>query len=486
MKELRDLLYKAPLKELFGDTQVKVKDFHFDSRKIQPGDLFIAIPGTQTDGHQYITQAIKKGAIAIVCENLPNDFKNYPQVQWLVTSNSRQALGIIASNYYDNPSEKLKVVGVTGTNGKTTVATLLYRLFTELGYPSGLISTVEIKILNQTIPAELTTPDAKSLQHLFYEMVNAGCEYCFMEVSSIAVHQYRIEGTHFVGGIFTNLTHDHLDYHKTFENYLKRKKAFFDKLSSKAFAISNLDDKNGEVMLQNTRAKRIYYAKNRLAHYNVKVLENTFEGLHLILDGRELWVPLIGEFNAYNILAVYTAAKQLGIPSVEILKKLSLMTPIKGRFQILKHSVQPKYAVIDYAHTPDALKNVLHSLKQMKINQLIVVFGCGGNRDKEKRPIMGKIAAEYADKIIITSDNPRNENPKEIIEEILKGIPTNQRNKVTTLVDREEAIETALKFAQNHDVVLIAGKGHETYQEINGLKIPFDDAFLVQKFFNQI
>lgn len=485
MKPLKDLLYKVQLKELYGETTVVPNDFHFDSRKVKKGDLFIAIKGTQTDGHQYIFQAIEQGAIAIVCENLPTDFIKYPLVQWIVTSDSHEALGIIASNYYDNPTEKLKVVGVTGTNGKTTVATLLYRLFTDLGFPCGLVSTVENFILDKAIPANLTTPDAKYLQNLFYLMVQAGCEYCFMEVSSIAVHQKRIAGIYFTGGIFTNITHDHLDYHGTFENYLKCKQAFFSILPSKAFAVSNLDDKNGEIMLQNSKAKRIYYAMKRLAHYNVKIVENTLEGLHLILDNRELWVPLIGKFNAYNILAVYAAAKQMGISSDEVLKKLSVMTPVKGRFQIYKHPHHPKFAVIDYAHTPDALKNVLETLREMKSHQIIVVFGCGGNRDKEKRPLMGKIASELADKVIITSDNPRNEDPKSIIEEIQKGISKTHLNKVTTLVDREEAIETALKFAQNYDVVLIAGKGHENYQEINDLKLPFDDSVIVQKIFHQ-
>ncbi len=486
MKQLKDLLYKVHLKELYGETTVIPNDFHFDSRKVKKGDLFIAIKGTQTDGHKYIFKAIEQGAIAIVCEDLPKDFVKYPLIQWVVTSNSHEALGIIASNYYDNPSEKLKVVGVTGTNGKTTVATLLYKLFTDLGFPCGLVSTVENRINESVIPANLTTPDAKYLQNLFHLMEQAGCEYCFMEVSSIAVHQHRISGTFFTGGIFTNITHDHLDYHGTFDNYLKCKQAFFTFLPSKAFAISNLDDKNGEIMLQNSNAKRIYYALNRLAHYNAKIVENTLEGLHLIIDSRELWVPLVGKFNAYNLLAVYTAAKQLGVPSDEILKKLSLISSVKGRFQIYKHPNQPKFAIIDYAHTPDALKNVLETLNDMKINNLIVVFGCGGNRDKEKRPLMGKIASELADKVILTSDNPRNEDPKKIIEDIQKGISKENLSKVTTLVDREEAIAAALKFAQNHDVVLIAGKGHEDYQEINDLKLPFDDSVLVQKIFNQI
>ncbi len=486
MKPLKDLLYKVHLKELYGSTTVEVKDFHFDSRKIEKGDIFIALKGTKTDGHQFITQAIERGAIAIICEDLPNNFIQYPLIQWVVTSNSHEALGHIASNYYDNPSEKFKVIGVTGTNGKTTVATLLYRLFSELGYSCGLISTVENRIQNYIIPAELTTPDPKSLQFLFHKMVQADCEYCFMEVSSIAVHQHRISGTYFSGGIFTNITHDHLDYHLTFENYLKCKQNFFSMLPSKAFAISNLDDRNGEVMLQNTKAKRIYYAMKRLAHYNVKVLDNTIEGLHLILDNRELWVPLVGHFNAYNLLAVYSTAKELGLPSENILKKLSLMNSVKGRFQIFKHPSLPKYAVVDYAHTPDALKNVLETLKEITVNQLIVVFGCGGNRDQSKRPLMGKIAAQLADKVIITSDNPRYEDPQKIIQEIVSGIPRNQLKKVTTMIDREEAIATALKFAHNHDGVLIAGKGHETYQEINDLKLPFDDSVIVQKIFSQI
>jgi len=485
MRPLKDLLYKVHLKELFGETSIVPNDFHFDSRKVKNGDLFIAIKGNQTDGHEFIKQSIENGAIAVVCEKLPEYFLEYPLVQWVVTTDSHEALGIIASNYFDNPSEKLKVIGVTGTNGKTTVATLLYHLFKNLGFPCGLISTVENIIFDTTLPTELTTPDAKQLQKLFFDMVNAGCEYCFMEVSSIAVHQQRIAGTVFTGGIFTNITHDHLDYHGTFENYLKCKQAFFNYLPSKAFAISNLDDKNGEIMVQNSKAKRIFYAMKRLAHYNVKVLENTLEGLHLIMDNRELWVPLIGVFNAYNLLAVYATAKELGISTDEILKKLSLVTPVKGRFQIIKHPNQPKYVIIDYAHTPDALKNILENIKEMNVHHVIVVFGCGGNRDKEKRPMMGKIASELADKVVITSDNPRNENPKLIIEEILKGVSKNNLNKVTTLVDREEAIETAIKFAQNHDVVIIAGKGHENYQEINGVKVPFDDGLIVKKIFNQ-
>ncbi len=485
MKPLKDLLYKVHLKELYGDTTIIPNDFHFDSRKVKKRDLFIAIKGTKTDGHQYIFNAIEQGAIAILCENLPNNFKDFPSVQWIVTSNSQEALGYVASNYYDNPSEKLKVIGITGTNGKTTIATLLYRLFTETGDTCGLISTVENRIGNSVIPAQLTTPDAKYLQNLFYLMVQAGCRFCFMEVSSIAVHQYRITGTHFNGGVFTNITHEHLDYHGTFENYLRCKQKFFNMLSSKAFALSNLDDKNGEFMLQNTKAKRLYYAINRLAHYNAKILDSTLEGLHLIIVNKELWVPIVGKFNAYNLLAVYGVALNLGVPSDEILKLLSLMVPVKGRFQIFKHPTQPKYAVVDYAHTPDALKNVLETLLEIKKNRLIVVFGCGGNRDKEKRPLMGKIASEMADKVIITSDNPRFEDTQKIIEDILSGVPKANLSKVITMVDREEAITAALKFAQNHDIILIAGKGHENYQEINGLKLPFEDSVIIQKIFNQ-
>lgn len=484
MKTLKELLYKVHLTQLIGNPNVLVRDFHADSRQVKLQDLFVAIKGTQTDGHQFISHAISNGAIAILCEQLPENYKDYSGVHWAVTSNAYEAFAFIANNFYDYPSKVLNVIGVTGTNGKTSTVNFLYQLFTNLGYPCGMISTIEVRVRNEVLPAQLTTPDAKQLQMYFQMMYERGCDYCFMEVSSIAVHQHRVAGTLFKAGIFTNITHDHLDYHGTFENYFACKQAFFNMLPSYAHAISNADDKNSLVMVQNSKAQKCFYGIRRLAHHNAKIIESTLEGLHLMIDNHELWVPLLGDFNAYNVLAAYVLAKKMEIDTLEILKNLSLLRPVKGRFELIKSPKQSIYAVVDYAHTPDALENVLKTLTKLKKNRIITVFGCGGNRDPYKRPLMGKIAANYSDLVIITSDNPRNENPKEIIDQIYHGIPSNKQHLALRIEDREDAIKTAVQHAQKFDIILIAGKGHETYQEINNLKIPFDDCAVVQHYFN--
>jgi UDP-N-acetylmuramoyl-L-alanyl-D-glutamate--2,6-diaminopimelate ligase len=474
MKLLSDILYKVSILATSGNMAISVTGICNDTRQINKGDLFIAIKGTSVDGHTYINNAIKAGAAAVLCENFPEQLNE--KITYIAVKNSAEAAGIVASNYFDNPSHQLKVVGVTGTNGKTTVTTLLYQLFTALGYKCGLISTVDIHIVDKVIPSTHTTPDQIELNQLLNQMVSAECDYCFMEVSSHALDQHRIAGLKFTGGVFTNITHDHLDYHKTFENYIKAKKKFFDFLGSDSFALTNVDDKRGLVMLQNCNATKYTYALKRPADYKSKILSNTIEGLELDINGNNVWFKLIGDFNAYNLTAAYAVAYILGEDSQETLTALSSLQGAPGRFeQVLPGS---KFtAIVDYAHTPDALKNVLETIHNVRTGaeQIITVVGCGGNRDKGKRPLMASIACKLSDKVILTSDNPRNEDPLEIITDMQSGVSPTERKKTLVMADREEAIKTACMMAKDRDVVLVAGKGHENYQEIKGVKYPFDD-----------
>jgi UDP-N-acetylmuramoyl-L-alanyl-D-glutamate--2,6-diaminopimelate ligase len=452
----------------------------FDSRKVQPGFLFVAVKGTQSDGHEFISRAVDLGASAIVCEKLPDTI--YEKATYVTVKNSAQSLGIIAANFFGNPSQKLKLVGVTGTNGKTTVATLLYKLFGTLGHRCGLISTVEYRIIDQVLPSTHTTPDPVQLNKLLKDMVDAGCNYAFMEVSSHAIDQDRIAGLQFAGAIFTNITHDHLDYHKTFENYIKAKKKFFDGLNSDAFALVNADDKRGMVMLQNTKGTKYTFGLRKLTDFKGKMLSNTIEGLEMEVMQKPVWFKLIGDFNAYNILAVYGTAMLLDQDSDRTLTVLSSMQGAVGRFELIGRGSKIT-VIVDYAHTPDALKNVLETIKQFRSGneQVITVVGCGGNRDKTKRPLMASIAVRFSDKVVLTSDNPRDEDPMEIIREMQSGIGPSDARKTLVIPDREEAIKTACMMANPKDIVLVAGKGHETYQEIKGVKHPFDDREVVER-----
>lgn len=465
----------------------KVKGICFDSREVEEGFLFIAQKGTNVDGHKFINTAISKGAKYIVCEFIPEDVKELAQknneILFIVVKNSSNALGYIASEYYDNPSKKLKIVGITGTNGKTTTVTLLHNLFMLLGYKVGLVSTIVNKINNREIKATHTTPNAIELNKLFNQMVVEGCEFVFMEVSSHAIVQNRIAGVDFAGGIFSNITHDHLDFHKTFASYIKAKKAFFDNLSPKAFALTNVDDQNGMVMLQNTKAKKYTYSLKTIADFHAIVLENDFEAQLLNIEGVELWTKLIGQFNAYNVLVIYSTAILLGLKKDEILKVLSQLEPAQGRFDSVSTSKGTK-AIIDYAHTPDALINVIKTINQIRKSngRLITVVGCGGDRDKTKRPIMAKIAAENSDTLILTSDNPRTEEPEEILKDMRSGLDIITEKKSFTIVNRHDAIKLACQLANKEDVILVAGKGHETYQEVNGVRHHFDDKEEVLKY----
>jgi len=478
--ELKDILYKVSLTSSYGDMNVDVKGICFDSRKVRPGFLFIAVKGTQSDGHEYITKAIDSGAIAVVCEKLPEAVTD--KIAFVSVKNSGQALGIIASNFFGNPSEKMKLTGVTGTNGKTTVATLLYKLFAALGHRSGLISTVENRIVDQVIPSTHTTPDPIQLNELLRRMVEEKCTHVFMEVSSHAIDQERIAGLKFVGAVFTNITHDHLDYHLTFENYIKAKKKYFDELGSDAFALVNADDKRGMVMMQNTKATKYSFGLKKMVDFKAKIITNSIEGLELELAGKTVWFKLIGDFNAYNLLAVYGAAVLLGEDSDEVLVKLSSLSGAVGRFELVLPGSK-KIAIVDYAHTPDALKNVLETIAQFRSGneQVITVVGCGGNRDRTKRPMMASIACRLSDKVVLTSDNPRDEDPIEIIKEMQTGVMPTEARKTLIIADREEAIKTACMMAKEKDIILVAGKGHETYQEIKGVKYPFDDREVVER-----
>lgn len=474
MKLLSDILYKAGLEEVLGSTNLAISSISFDSRKAKKDGLFIAVRGTQSDGHNFITTAINNGAVAIVCENLPEEISE--KITYVRVKNSSLALGIIASNFFDNPSQELKLVGVTGTNGKTTTVTLLFNLFRSLGYKAGLISTVRNKINHEEIPATHTTPDAISLNELLRKMVRAGCQYVFMEVSSHAVVQGRISGLQFTGGVFTNITHDHLDYHKTFDEYIKAKKGFFNQLTEDAFAIVNKDDKNGLVMVQNCKAEKRTFAVKNIADFKCKIIENHLNGLFLNIDGMEVWVKLIGSFNASNVLAVYATAMMLKQDKTNVLTSLSMLNSVEGRFQHLK-SNGGIIGIVDYAHTPDAVKNVLETITDIRTGneEIITIIGCGGDRDAAKRPVMAKISCQFSNKVILTSDNPRSENPETILDQMQAGLDSVDKKKTLRITNRKEAIRTACAMAKPGDIILVAGKGHEKYQEINGVKHPFDD-----------
>jgi len=472
--ELKDILYKVSITSASGDMNIAISSICFDSRLAKSGSLFVAIKGTLSDGHLFISSAIASGAVAVVCEKLPDELTE--KVTYVTVKDSSHSLGIIANNFYGNPSSKIVLCGVTGTNGKTTVATLLYKLFTSLTHKCGLLSTVENRIGDKILSATHTTPDPIKINELLVQMIAEGCSHCFMEVSSHAVDQGRIEGLKFAGAIFTNITHDHLDYHHTFESYIRAKKGFFDGLPSDAFALVNIDDKRGMVMIQNCKARKYTYGLKKMSDYKGRIITNTIEGLELEIANRSVWFKLIGDFNAYNLLAVYGAATLLKADPESALMKLSSLTSASGRFEIVMPGSKFT-AIVDYAHTPDAIKNVLETIAQLRTGQeqVISVIGCGGNRDKTKRPLMAAIACKYSDKVILTSDNPRDEDPMEIIREMQKGVGPTEARKTLVMADREEAIKTACMMAKEKDIVLVAGKGHENYQEIKGVKYPFDD-----------
>ncbi len=484
MITLKDILYRVSINKVIGNTNVAITNVEFDSRKVSLNDVFVATRGTVSDGHEYIKNAVNQGAIAIVCEELPKDTVN--GVTYVKVQNAQQALAFMASNFYENPSENLQLVGVTGTNGKTTIASLLYQLYTKAGFKVGLLSTVKIMVGNIEHKATHTTPDSLTINKYLSKMTDIGCEYCFMEVSSHGIAQHRTTGLKFTGGIFTNLSHDHLDYHSTFAEYRDVKKKFFDELPSSAFALTNADDKNGIVMLQNTKAKKKTYALKSIADYKAQILENQFSGLLLKLNNNELWSKLIGNFNAYNLLAIFATTELLGMQSMESLRLISELESVNGRFQyLIKNKIT---AIVDYAHTPDALKNVLETINAIrtKNEELITVVGCGGDRDATKRPKMGHIASALSTKVIFTSDNPRTEDPNKIIEAIESGVEPQHFKKTLSIADRKQAIKTACSFAKENDIILIAGKGHETYQEINGERTDFDDFKIVKTLLTQL
>ena len=481
--KLEEIIQGVAIEEIKGDILKEIKGIHIDSRLVEEGDMFVAVKGTQTDGHAYIEKAIEKGAIAIVCETLPEHINE--QLTYIKVNHTEDLVGKLATTFYGNPTSKLKLIGVTGTNGKTTIATLLYNMFRKFGYKVGLISTVCNYIDGEAIPTEHTTPDPITLNKLLGRMADEGCKYAFMEVSSHAVAQKRIGGLKFAGGIFTNLTRDHLDYHKTVDNYLKAKKAFFDGLTKDAFALVNLDDKNGLVMTQNTKAKVCTYSLRSLSDFKGKVLEDGFEGMLLDINNIEVFVQFIGRFNAANLLAVYGTACLLGKKPEDVLVALSTLRPVSGRFDSLRSS-QGYTAIVDYAHTPDALVNVLDTIQEVLNGKgkVITVVGAGGNRDKGKRPIMAQEATKKSDRVIITSDNPRFEEPQDIINDMLAGLGKDDLKKIISIVDRKEAIKTACMLAQTGDVILVAGKGHENYQDIKGVKHHFDDKEVIREIFD--
>jgi UDP-N-acetylmuramoyl-L-alanyl-D-glutamate--2,6-diaminopimelate ligase len=483
MKLLRDILYKAGLLEVHGSTNVAITSMNFDSRKVEKDSLFIAVRGTQSDGHRFIGQAIASGAVAIVCEELPETLNE--KITYVKVADAAEATGIMASNFYDNPSAGLKLVGVTGTNGKTTTVTLLFQLFRGLGFKAGMFTTVRNMINSEEIAATHTTPDAIELNRLLRKMADAGCRFVFMEVSSHSVVQKRISGLSFAGGVFTNITHDHLDYHKTFSEYIKAKKGFFDQLPSDAFALVNKDDPNGNVMVQNTRALKRSYSVKSVADYKCRVMENQFSGLQLSIDNTELWSKLIGSFNAYNLLAVYATAMLLGQDKMNVLTTLSTLNAVEGRFQYVRND-SGITGIVDYAHTPDALENVLKTIQDIRTGneQVITVVGCGGDRDAAKRPVMARIASSLSDRVILTSDNPRSEDPLAILVEMQAGIEPQHTRNALSIADRREAIRTAVALARPGDIVLVAGKGHEKYQEIKGEKFPFDDMQVLKENLN--
>ncbi|MEZ5047309.1 MAG: UDP-N-acetylmuramoyl-L-alanyl-D-glutamate--2,6-diaminopimelate ligase [Chitinophagaceae bacterium] len=483
MKTIQDILQHIKTIHQDGDLQCAVSNICIDSRKVAKGSLFVAIQGTQVDGHQYIEKAIEQGAVGIVCEQMPtNTQKNCCYIQ---VEDTTKCLGLLSANFYDKPSEKLKIIGITGTNGKTTCATLLYQLFTQLGYPCGLLSTVQNKIGTKTIEATHTTPDAVQLQSLLNQMYEEGCQYVFMEVSSHAIHQHRIQGIQFSGAAFTNITHDHLDYHQTFDEYIKVKKSFFDHLPPSAFAISNEDDKRGLIMLQNTKAKKKTYSLRTIADYRAKLIENNLSGLVLNIHNKDVFFSMIGEFNAYNLLCVFGIAMELHQQEDDVLTILSTLKGAEGRFDFCVSAKEQIVGIVDYAHTPDALLNVLATVNKLKndTQQLLTVLGCGGNRDKAKRPLMARAACEHSNKVIFTSDNPRFEDPQCIINEMEEGVPVHQKKKYISILDRREAIKTSVSMSQQNDIILLVGKGHEKYQEINGVKNTFDDKKILNELF---
>lgn len=484
MKLLKDILYKVRIEEVLGNTHIATEGITMDSREVRSFFLFVAIKGSAVDGHLFIDKAIEKGANCILCQQFPHSLN--PDVTYVRVNDSAEALGIVAANYYENPSEKLSIVGVTGTNGKTTVATLCYELSMALGHKTGLLSTVVNKVNTQSVPATHTTPNAVELQRLLAQMVEAGCTHVFMEVSSHALDQRRTAGLHFAGAAFTNITHDHLDYHGTFNAYIHAKKLLFDGLSSRSFAVINADDRHAEVMSQNCKGKVYTYALQSMANYRARIVENALSGLSLTIQHHELYTQLIGEFNAYNLLAVYGIAMQLGWDEMSVLTVLSTLNAPEGRFQYFR-SATGVIAIVDYAHTPDALSNVLDTINTIRSGneQLICVMGCGGDRDAAKRPIMGQIACAKSNKVVVTSDNPRSEEPKDIIQAIVNDLDPVEKRKVLTMVNRDEAIAAACSLAQPGDIVLVAGKGHEKYQEIKGVKHPFDDFQMVQQILKQ-
>ncbi|TVZ56859.1 UDP-N-acetylmuramoylalanyl-D-glutamate--2,6-diaminopimelate ligase [Lutibacter sp. Hel_I_33_5] len=485
MKILKDILYKVSVNAVFGDTNIGVKSIVFDSRKTEQNTVFIALKGTLVDGHEYIEKAIKLGATSIICEDIPKD-KN-EGITYVQVENSNSALAIMASNFFENPSTNLQLVGVTGTNGKTTVASLLYQLFKKAGYKVGLLSTVKIMVDEVEYKATHTTPDSVTINQYLDTMVEAGVAYCFMEVSSHGIHQKRTAGLHFAGGIFTNLSHDHLDYHNTFAEYRDTKKIFFDELPKTAFALINIDDKNAGFMLQNSKAKKYSYALKTIGDYKAKILEKRFSGTLINVNGIEVWTKLIGEFNIYNLLAIVGTAQLLGLERLEVLRIISELESVSGRFQytISKENIT---GIVDYAHTPDALKNVLETINDIRTGneKVITVVGCGGDRDKTKRPKMAHIASQLSNQAIFTSDNPRTENPQTIIDEMEVGVSPENYKKTLSVLDRKQAIKAACKFSEPGDIVLVAGKGHENYQEINGERFHFDDMEIVTECFNQL
>lgn len=486
VKRLKDILKDVEVLRWEGGEDREVKDMHFDSRKVGQNCAFVAIPGTQTDGHQFIDMAIAKGADTIICERLPEQLN--PNISYVQVANAALVLSLAMANFLDRPADHLQIIGVTGTNGKSSTVTMLHAMFNALGLKSGLISTIHYLVGEEEFPATHTTPDARQLQLLFAKMVEAGCEYCFMEVSSHALVQNRTAGIQFQQAIFSNITHDHIGYHGTFAEYIRAKKILFDQLGKESTAIVNVDDKNGRIMVQNSAAKVVSYACKRMADYRVKVIENAFEGLHLHLDGQEAFFRLIGSFNAYNLLAVYASARELGLEKAEILTYLSSFGGVAGRFEVVRSEKIGIVGIVDYAHTPDALKNVLSTIADINQGkqQVIALVGCGGNRDKAKRPKMAAIGAQYADQLIITSDNPRDEDPEVILDEMEQGIPMELKRKVLRIENRAQAIRTACKLASVGDIVLVAGKGNEDYQEIKGVKHPFDDRKLLRQTYKDL
>jgi len=484
MDLLKDILYNVRLIEVSGDMEIEINGIAFDSREVKNGFLFIAVQGTQVDGHDYIDQAIQKGAIAVVCKYSPE----VPDgVALIKVDYPSMALGYISSNFYKNPSHKLELIGVTGTNGKTTTATLLYDTYTKLGYTSGLFSTVENKIGEEVIEATHTTADPITLNKILARMVESGCSHCFMEVSSHALVQNRVAGLKFAGAIFTNISHEHLDYHGSFEAYIKSKKIFFDFLPASSFALVNIDDKRGKIMLQNTKARKVTYGLKNMADYKARVISNTFEGLELNLDGKEVWFKMVGDFNAYNILSVFGASVENGQNKEDVLTCLSEVSPARGRFERVLSS-NKIIGIVDYAHTPDALKNILSTIQAIRTGneKVITVVGCGGDRDRKKRPVMASVASKLSDKVIFTSDNPRSENPEDIIEEMKTGVSPVDFKKTLVNADRKEAIKMAVMLANKKDIILVAGKGHEKYQEVNGVKHPFDDLSVLGEMLERI